>query len=189
NSANGIPIALNNGSGVTDATFVVQYNAALLTISGGSVNPALPGATFTVTTSGSGSTAQATIVFHSPTALAAGPVRLGGLTATVPSTAPYKAKELLHWNSLALNGGRIPAVGDDGIHAVAFLGDTSGDGTYTSFDSVLVARVAAAVDSGFAAFPVLDPVLVGDLNGDGRVSATDGGLLNSYLAGTPVLQI
>src|SRR5262249_407275 len=80
-------------------------------------------------------------------------------------------------------------VADDGVHAVAFLGDTSGDGTYTSFDSVLISRVASAADSGFAAYPVLDPVIVGDLSGDGRVTATDGGLLNNYLAGTPVLQV
>src|SRR5207253_5702339 len=61
NSSNGIPIALSNGSGVTDATVVLQYNANLLTITGGTVNPALAGATFTVTTSGSGTAAQATI--------------------------------------------------------------------------------------------------------------------------------
>src|SRR5207244_4507012 len=78
NSSNGLPIALSNGAGVTDGTFVLQYNANLLTISGGTVNSALTGASFTVTTSGSGNSAQATIVFHSP-ALTAGAVRLGGL--------------------------------------------------------------------------------------------------------------
>jgi hypothetical protein len=186
---NGIPVALSNGVGVTDATFVLQYNANLLNITGGTVNPALTGATFTVTTSGSGAAAQATIVFHSPTALASGAVRLGGLTATVPSNAPYKSKELLHWNSLSLNGGTIPTVADDGVHAVVFLGDVSGDGSYSSADSVLLSRLASAADSGLAAFPVLDPLLVGDINGDGRITATDGALLNNYLAGSPVLQI
>jgi subtilisin family serine protease len=189
NSPNGIPVALSNGAGVTDATFVLQYNANLLSITGGTANPALTGATFTVTTSGSGAGAQATIVFHSPTALATGAVRLGGLTATVPSNAAYKAKQQLHFSSLALNGGALSAVGDDGIQVVAFLGDTSGDGTFTSADSVLLARVASAADSGFAAFPVLDPVLVGDISGDGRVTATDGGLLNNYLSGNPVVQL
>src|SRR5262249_4796882 len=108
NSSNGIPIALSNGTGVTDGTFVLKYNADLLTISGGTVNPALAGATFTVTTSGSGSSAQATIVFHSSTALAAGAVRLGGLTATVPNNAAYKSKQLLHFSSLSINGGGPP---------------------------------------------------------------------------------
>ena len=44
NSTNGVPIALSNGNGVTDATVVLSYNADLLTISGGTVNPALSGA-------------------------------------------------------------------------------------------------------------------------------------------------
>jgi hypothetical protein len=188
-STNGIPITLNNAAGVTDATLVLQYNADLLTISSGVVNPTLTGATFTVATSGSGSAAQATITFHSPTALASGAVRLGGLVATVPANAPYKSKELLHWSSLALNGGAIPAVGDDGVHAVTFLGEASGDGVYTSADSVLLSRVAAAADSGFAAYPVLDPAIVGDITGDGRVTAADATALNLYLAGTSVPQV
>ncbi len=189
NSTNGIPIALSNGLGVTDGSFVLNYNANLLTITGGTVNSALTGATFTVSTSGTGTSAQATITFHSPTALATGAVRLGGLTATVPANAPYKSKELLHWASLSLNGGAITAVGDDALHAVAFLGDTSGDGTYTSADSVLLSNVAAAKDSGFAAFPILDPVILADLNGNGLVQSNDGGLLNNYLGGATVAQI
>jgi hypothetical protein len=189
NSTNGIPIALSNGAGVTDATFVLNYNANLLTITGGTVNPALTGAMFTVTTSGSGTGAQATIVFHSPTALASGAVRLGGLVATVPANSPYKSKELLHFSSLTLNGGAIAAAGDDGVHAVTFLGDASGDGVYTSADSVLISRVAAGADSGFAAYPVLDPAILGDLTGDGRITAADATALNLYLAGTTVTQV
>ncbi len=184
NSTNGIPIALSNGAGVTDGTFVLNYNANLLTITGGTVNTALTGATFTVSTSGSGTNAQATITFHTPTALASGVVRLGGLAATVPANAPYKAKELLHFGSLSLNGGAITAVGDDGVHVVAFLGDTSGDGTYTSADSVLISNVAAAKDSGFAAYPILDPAIVGDITGDGRITSADATALNLYLNGT-----
>jgi hypothetical protein len=189
NSTNGLPIALSNGAGVTDATFVLQYNANLLTITGGTVNPALTGATFTVTTSGSGTGAQATITFHSSTALAGGAVRLGGLTATVPANAPYKSKEVLHFSSLSLNGGAIPAVGDDGVHAVSFLGDATGDGVYTSADSVLISRVAAGADSGFLAFPILDPIIAADITGDGRITAADATALNLYLTGTSVPQV
>jgi hypothetical protein len=189
NSTNGIPVALSNGSGVTDAAFVLNYDATLLTITGGTVNPALTGATFTVTTSGSGAAAQATITFHSNTPLAAGAVRLGGLVATVPDNAPYKSKEVLHWSSLSLNGGTIAAIADDGAQVVAFLGDTSGDGTYTSADSVLISRVASAADSGFAAFPVLDPVIVGDVSGNGLIQSNDGALLNNYLGGSTTPQV
>jgi autotransporter-associated beta strand protein len=92
NSANGIPIALSDAGGVTDATFVLQYNANLLSIIGGAVNRSLIGATFTVTTSGSGLSAQATITFHSPTALAPGPVRLGGWWLRYPPTPRTRAR-------------------------------------------------------------------------------------------------
>ncbi len=189
NSTNGLPVALSDGAGVTDATLVLNYDADLLTITGGTVNSALTGASFTVTTSGSGAGAQATIVFHSPTALAAGAVRLGGLIATVPANAPYKAKELLHWSSVSLNGGAITAVGDDAMQVVTFLGDTTGDGIYTSADSVLLSRVAVTADSGLAAYPILDPVIIGDLTGDGRVTAADTTALNLYISGTAVAQV
>jgi hypothetical protein len=188
-STNGIPIALSNGAGVTDATFVLHYNANLLTITGGTVNAALTGAAFTVTTSGSGTSAQATITFHSPTALASGAVRLGGLVATVAANAPYKSKELLHFGSLSLNAGAIPAVGDDGVHTVVYLGDATGDGVYTSADSVLISRVAAGADTGFLNFPILDAVIAADITGDGRITAADATALNLYISGTAVGQV
>ena len=183
-SSNGIPISLSNGSGVTDATFVVQYNANLLAITTAVVNPTLTGATFTETTSGAGASAQATIVFHSPTALASGAVTLGGLTATVPASAAYKSKALLHFSSVSLNGGAITAVGDDSVQVVDFLGDATGDGQYTSADSVAMSRVSAGADTGFAAFPVVDPAIIGDINGDGVLNGTDVAFLNRYLAST-----
>jgi VCBS repeat-containing protein len=186
----GLPIALSDGNGVQDATFVLNYNADLLTITGGAVNVALPNATLTVVTSGSGSSAQATIAFHSPTPLPAGAVRLGGLVAVVPDAAQYKSKQLLHFSSLSLNGGAIPAIADDGVQAVVFLGDVSGDGLFTSNDSVLLGKTISGSDSGFTAYPVLDPVIVGDIGGNGTLTAAqDGVLLNNYLAGVAVTQM
>jgi hypothetical protein len=90
---------------------------------------------------------------------------------------------------VSLNGGAVAAVGEDGVHVVSFLGDSSGDGTYTSADSVLISRVAAAADSGFAAYPVLDPAIVGDITGDGRITAADAAALSLYLSGSTVLQV
>ena len=109
---------------------------------------------------------------------------LGGLTATVPAGAAYKSKALLHFSSVSLNSGSITAVGDDSVQVVDFLGNTTGTGNYTSADSVLLSRVAATADSGFAAFPVVDPVIIGDINGDGAINAADGVFLNRYMAGT-----
>jgi hypothetical protein len=189
NSSNGIPITLSNGAGVTDGTFVLQYNANLLTITGGTVNSALTGATFTVTPSGSGTSAQATIVFHSSTALAAGAVRLGGLTATVPNNAPYRAKELLHFSSVSLNGSSSGVVGADGVHVVAYFGDTSGDGTYSGLDAALASRVSSLQDSGFAAYRLVDPVIIADINANGRLDGSDASFIGQVASGTGVSRI
>ena len=119
----------NAPSNVTDATLTLDYNANLLTISGGTVNSALTGASFLVATSGSGSSAQATITFHTTSGLALGTlgsVLLGGLNATVPNNAAYKSKELLHFDltsgAESINAGAIPVVATDGLQVVAYRG-------------------------------------------------------------------
>ena len=43
--------------------------------------------------------------------------------------------------------------------------------------------------AGFAAFPLVDPVIIADLNNDGLVDSSDVTLLNSVLAGIPRAQI
>ena len=69
-------------------------------------------------------------------------VRLGGLVAQVPNTAGYKAKELLHLANIQVNSGAIPAINDDGIHVVAYLGDTApADLSLTTPDAVYVNRL------------------------------------------------
>ena len=101
----GIPINVSNGTGVTSGKFTLQYNSALLTISGATVNSSLAGASLSLDAASTPGTAV--IDFSSPTPLATSTavVRLGGLVAFVPnSTIPlYKSKALLHWTSVQLN--------------------------------------------------------------------------------------
>ncbi len=118
-----------------------------------------------------------------------GPVQLGGLAATVPSNALYRSVALPHFNTVSLNSGAINAVADDAVDVVAFFGDGSGDGLYTSTDATLLSQVAGHSDSGFAAYPVVDPVIVADINGDKSVTSADVTLLNRYLNGTTVVQV
>ncbi len=202
-SPSGSTIAIsdpNAPANVTTATFTLDYNANLLTISGGTVNSSLNGATFTVTTSGSGSAAQATIVFQSTAGVnlgTLGSVLLGGLTATVPTNAAYKSKELLHFdltsgsNNNTIDGGTVPVVTSDGLHVVAYPGDATGLGgsAYTSADSVNIVRVAGKADSGFGAFPIVDPVIIGNLSDNGLMDAGDATILNSVFTGSSPAQL
>jgi hypothetical protein len=106
-----------------------------------------------------------------PTALSSGPQELAFIQTTVPATAPYRAKQVLHFTEVKVN--ELEAVGDDAIHVVAYLGDATGTGGYSSLDGQRILRVAAGLDSGFALFPLLDPVIVGDTTGNGTISSLD----------------
>jgi hypothetical protein len=175
----GIPLKLSNGNGVTDVTLTVNYDPTLLTVSGAAANPALSGATLTL--GGASTPGHAVLVFHSPTALAAGAITLGGLTAQVPDNAPYRNKALLDLSAIQINSGAIPAVAQDGVQAVAYFGDASGNGTFSGLDVSLISRVSSKLDSGFAAFRLLDPVIVADINNNGRIDSNDAAQLAQFL--------
>src|SRR4029077_12681750 len=100
----------------------------------------------------------------------------GFVTAMVPSgtstnPTPYKAKDLLHLSGISLNGGAIPVATGDSLHLVAYVGDADGNGTYGSNDAVLITRVALQTDTGFPAYPLVDPVIVADTDGSGFIPA------------------
>jgi hypothetical protein len=119
------------------------------------------------------------------------PILLGGLTATVPSTADYKAKDLLHFSGVTLEAGgsSVATIGTDALHLVTFPGNASGSGAITSADVLDMARVVAGADAGFAAYPLVDPDVIGDLLGDGTVDGPDGALLGRYVNGVTTPQM
>ncbi len=166
----GIPITLANAIGVTSATFQLDYNPALLDITG-----ALNGPSGTFTLVGTPSGGVANLSFQS---LAHGPERVLDVgpdrgSGAQQHAAVYKSKALLHLSNISLNGGNSTVANDDGIQVDAYLGDVLGDGTYSPLDASLIARVATDFDSGFAAFPFVDPAIVGNISADGFVNSTD----------------
>ena len=72
---------------------------------------------------------------------------------------------------LSINGGTTPIVTSDGLHLVAYVGDADGNGSYSSNDAVQIMRVALQTDIGFAAYPLVDPVIVADTDGAGFIPA------------------
>ena len=143
------------------------------------LNPALSSASFTVISSSvSNGVATTTLAFNSPTPLPTGNIVLGGLVAYVPTNAPYRSKQLLQISS-TVNGGTIPTINDNALEVVAFLGNVSGTGSYSSLDSGLLLNVSSGADAGFASFPALDPAIVGDLNASGSVDSGDAVQLNA----------
>ena len=228
----GIPISLTDTGGVTQATFTLTYNPALLSItsSTNTLDPGLqfgtakgldgdtlaqdfgtyPDATFTVTVTTPGT---ATIVFNSgdlfydgvdtgtaglPASAGSipsfGPIVLGHLDATVPATAvdAYASKDLLTITINTISGEDLTgatlvpgvnALGSQAVHVVAFLGDATGDGTLDSSDVGLMENVLGDVSTGFNAYKLADPAIIGDIAGAGYVSLSDGNDLINYVNG------
>ncbi len=179
----GLPLRLSNGAGVLSVDLQIHYDPTLLTITGADVAAGMPAdsiVTINLDTPG-----LAILTFSSPTTLPTGPVTFVNLSAQVPSGATYTSKEILDLSDLSLNEGQITAVDDDGIHAVGYFGDTTGNGGYSGLDSAYLQRVTVGLDSGFAAYQLVDPAILGDISGNGSLSGLDSAYLQQAIVGLP----
>jgi hypothetical protein len=137
----------------------------------------------------------------SPISSSASPITLGSLLATVPQSAraSYGTTQLLHFSGEQLNGvaGPISVTNADGVQVAAFFGDATDTGGPLSLsDASAVFSVANAISNtmaqtipGFAAFPVLDPAIIGDVSLQGAVSSTDAGAILQEVSGTARITI
>jgi Putative Ig domain len=182
----GYPLYLDDSTGlVTDVQATLSYNPALLTVTPSST------ATFTVTVPSAG-TAD---LHYSGPALAKGvQTPVGFLTAAVPagtaaSPVPYKAEDLLHLSNVSLNHGSIGFATSDAVHLVAYVGDADGSGSYSSSDSLLITRVVLQTDTGFAAYPLVDPTIVADTDGSGFIPSDAALQVNEAGVGVPTANL
>jgi len=169
-----LPITLSSVGGVTSVRFDLSYDPDLLTITGASLAAGVPAGT---TLDFGGVAGERQILVTSPTPLAVGTVKLITLDASVPSTAPYTAMQLLDITAVSVNGGALVSRGDDAVQVVAYVGDVNADARYTLDDVTLITNVAVARDSGFGAFARVDPRILADLYADGRITSLDGLML------------
>jgi surface-anchored protein len=181
----GIPVAIDNAGGITRVTFDLLYDPALLNITAAARGGDVPAA-FTVTLDTTVAGRARVTLDGGSTALPAGPLTLLNLTAAVPATAPYADKGLLRFVNLQVNSGAIAARADHGVHVSAFVGDVTGDRTYSGLDAALIARLASGQGTGFTAFQNADPVLVADTSANGALSGLDASLLAQKVVGRPV---
>jgi hypothetical protein len=164
----GIPLTLNHAAGITSLTFHVDYDPTLLTITGilaGSI-PAGDSLVADVTAPG-----HATFVFTAASALGSAPVTIGAIAASVPSSAVYGTRQVLRLGIDGVTGGAVFA--DNALEVVGFLGDTDGNAAYDTLDAPLVQRVVVKLDSGFSAWPDVDPVIIADVARHGALVTID----------------
>lgn len=181
--SDGIPLTLSDGAGVQDIDLRLAYDPELLEITGASASA---GAQLTLTQEGPG---QVRLEFHAPAPLPAGATVFAHLVANVLPTASYAAMHVLDLRQVLVDAGATPAIEDDGVHLVAYFGDATGNGTYSSLDTSRVSRVVVGLDNGFSAYPLADPLLVGDLTGNGNFSSLDTSWISRVIVGLPVAEV
>ena len=144
-------------------TFDLAYDPALLTIDAIEAVPGGPAVT--ITTGGSDGALQVTLEFAAPIA-GAGAQAVANIRSHVPATAPYGAQQVLDLGQVVAtlgNGSTSAGIDDDALHVVGFLGDTDGNQGYNARDPFLLQYVFAGRDSGFGAWALTDPTIVGDV--------------------------
>jgi hypothetical protein len=106
--------------------------------------------------------------------MTAWPLELVRLVSQVPHTAKYGATGVLDIGDLSINHGSLAATADDGVEVAAFFGEATGNGGYSALDGSRILRVVVGLDSGYSAYPFVDPVLLTDITGNGIISSLDG---------------
>jgi subtilisin-like proprotein convertase family protein len=167
----GIPVTLSDGTGVTLVELTLRYDPELLEVTAVVAGAALPAGALVEADLTTPGTVEITV--SSATPLGSGAMELVRLTAQVPVSAPYRAGHVLDLTAVMVNSGAVDAIGDDGLHLVAFIGDTTGNGSYSALDATRLLRVAAGLDTGFAPFLQFDPMVLADTTANGQLSALD----------------
>ena len=165
----GFPIYLDSPGGVDVAYATLYFDPNLLTVTG------VRGANFSMLKSCT--PGQAVVQYNGPALPAGSQTPIGYILATVPSglhgLMPYRANDLLHLDNVGINNPNIFTfvTTSDAVHLVAYAGDADGNGAYSGNDAVLTTRVVLQTDTGFAAYPLVDPTIVADTDGSGFVPA------------------
>ncbi len=185
-SGAGLPLRITNGAGVNTVGFTLHYDASLLTITGAS--SALAGVSVSTDLSVAG---QIGVSVTGIAGLGNAATELLHLGAAVPAgaMARYGASHVLDLRDVIVNSGALPVRVDDGLHVAAYVGDTNGDGTYSANDTALLTNVLLRRASGFSAYPLTDPLVLGNVAGNGVLSGLDLRFLSQQVLGLNPLAI
>jgi hypothetical protein len=182
----GVPISVSDSAAIRSAQISLRYDPTILNISAASVASGMPaGSTVTLDSSIPG---LAVLEFLSPTALGTASATIINLVAAIPADGAaqdYSRGQLLDLDNITIRdafGATLLHQDDDALHVAAFFGDVTGNQRVNAADASQLARVAALVDTGFAATPLVDPALIADISGNRRVNALDASLVAQFAA-------
>ncbi len=179
-SAAGVPLQLDSDGRVTTLSATLRFDSVLLDVTDVIPDLGLPeGTTLTMQALEPG---RISLHLEAPVALPAGRLTLGSLQAQVADTAAPGATGLIGFEAVTVDDAAA-AAGRTAVQLVASLGDTTGDGGYSTADSTLAARLAMRFDTGFVAYPTTLPELVADVSGNGAVSMLDAAMIAGVAGG------
>ena len=95
------------------------------------------------------------------------------LAATVDADASYGSSTLIQATAASTDDPSLSFDNDPSLIVLAYSGDATGNGSLSSLDASLAARVVVDLDSGFDAFDDYAPMLLGDTTGNGNLSSLD----------------
>ncbi len=197
-----LPIVVTStASSVFSVDFELDYNASYLTITNAMLAGTLASNGWSLSFNNS-TPGKLLVSASGTTALAAGQVTLVDLVANVPMSAlsSYGASALLQLSNVSFNEGQLAGTAGRGVEKVAYFGDVTGLAAYTSTltgmqfqlsgqDATLISQNVVHLSSGFSAYPLTDPRIVGDVTGDGTLSGLDASFIAQDAVFLPVSQI
>jgi hypothetical protein len=175
----GIPIRITNGAGITDVEFTLRYSPADLSLLG--VRRGAHGGGDITLAAIDSEAGVAHIHLERLAGLTGATAELLILDAEVPMQARYGYADILDLSELQINGGAIHGKDDDGLHVVAYLGDSTGNAAYSSLDLARMQGLVLGTDRALAAYPLTDPVLIADVTGNGSISSLDMSRLSEWI--------
>ena len=180
----GIPISLANAAGATRVEFSLDYDATLLSVTGLVLGNGVPaGSTISTDLTRAG---RARVIVDLGAPITGTTTReLVRLISNIPLSAAalYGQKQVLDLTLIAINNGAMSGRADDGVHVNAYVGDANANRAYNTLDVQRLQRVVVRLDTGFAAYPLLDPAILGDTSGNGSFNSLDVSRLQGRVVG------
>ena len=190
-ASTGIPLSITNPSGansaVTSASFVFTYNPSVLKVTVATLASGFGGSATINQLAGT-----VTVDITSGSIAAGSTVNVVYLTATVQAAADLKAKEVLGFANIDINGGTNNGLDGSAVHIASFIGDALGNASYSSQDAFLIIQYYIqggtsgnpGFESTLTAYPLLDPKIIDDVTSTGSVSSQDAFLVNAKFLGS-----
>jgi hypothetical protein len=167
-----LPIRIDNAADVQQVDLELVYDPRLLTVNDVTLAASMP-AGWAVTKT-AGAPGHMTVSLSGAAPLSTGARDLLSISASVPASATRGAAQVVQLRGVQINGKLdIPVLGDSAVLVAGYVGDATGNGTYSGMDATYIASVSVGLTSGFDAYPLIDPVIIGDATSSGTLSALD----------------